>query len=75
MGLISRLAGTEFTLLPRSCTTRRTTDSEYLFYAEFFFHVGQIMPQNQVQEWSVLTSYALIYHLIDAVPPVFLPPF
>ena len=75
MGLISRLARTEFTLLPRRSIASRTTDSEYLFYAEFFFHVGQIMPQNQVQEWSVLTSYALIYHLIDAVPPVFLPPF
>jgi hypothetical protein len=45
MGLISRLARTEFTLLPRSCTTRRTMDSECLFGAVFLLshkpHVQQ----------------------------------
>jgi hypothetical protein len=31
MRLAARLASVEFTLLPRTSTTGRTTDSEYLF--------------------------------------------
>src|ERR1700720_4768677 len=38
MRLCARLASSELTLLPRSSTTSRTTDSEYLFGAEFFLH-------------------------------------
>ena len=68
MRLVARLARTEFTFLPRRSIASRTTDRECLFLAEFFFHVGDIMPQNQLQEWSVLTSYAITYHLIDDVP-------
>jgi hypothetical protein len=41
MRLVARLASTELTLLPGRSTTSRTTGSEYLFLAEFFFHVGR----------------------------------
>src|ERR1700674_1940699 len=38
MRLGARLASTKLTLLPRSSTTSRTPDGEYLFWEEFFFH-------------------------------------
>ncbi len=57
MRLGARLTSTKLTALPRSSTTSRTRDSEYLFWAKFFFHGGKIVPQNQVQEWSILNSY------------------
>lgn len=38
MRLGARVSGAKFALLSRSSTTRRTRDSEYLFWAEFFFH-------------------------------------
>jgi hypothetical protein len=37
MRLCARLASSKLTLLPRSSTTSRTTDSEYLFGPSFFF--------------------------------------
>jgi hypothetical protein len=40
------LASAKLTLLPRSSTTSRTRDSECLFWTEFFFHAGEMMPQN-----------------------------
>src|SRR6266851_8515829 len=55
MRLGARLASTKLTLLPRSSTTSRTRDGEYLFGADRFH--GKIMPQPDVQEWSILTSY------------------
>jgi len=61
MRLGARLASTKLTLFPRSSTTSRTTDSEYLFWAEFPLH-EEIMPPNDVQEWSILTN--LISHKI-----------
>jgi hypothetical protein len=52
----ARLACTKLTLLPRGSTTSRTTDSEYLFQAEFFFHGAEIVSQHlYVREWSVKT--------------------
>src|SRR5689334_3898502 len=47
MRLRAGLASSKLTHLPRSSTTGWTTDSEYLFWGEFFFHSGEIMPQNQ----------------------------
>ena len=44
MRLGARLATTKLTLRLRSSTTSWTTDSEYLFWAEFFFHGGEIVP-------------------------------
>jgi hypothetical protein len=43
----ARLAGAKRTLFPWSSTTSWTTDDECLFWAGFFFHVGEIMPQNR----------------------------
>jgi hypothetical protein len=40
MRLVARLASVKLALLPRSGTTSRTRDSEYLFWAEFCFHEG-----------------------------------
>jgi hypothetical protein len=34
----ARLTSRKLTLFPRSGTTSRTVDSEYLFWAEFLFH-------------------------------------
>jgi hypothetical protein len=42
----ARLAGAKLTHLPRSSTTGWTMDGEYLFWAEFLFHCGEIIPQN-----------------------------
>lgn len=56
MRLVARLASVKFALLPRTSTTSGTTDSECLFWAEFFFHRVDIMPQTHVQEWSILNS-------------------
>jgi hypothetical protein len=36
----ARLASAKFTLLPRSGSTGRTANSEYLFWAEFFCHTN-----------------------------------
>ena len=41
----ARLASCKLTLFTRCSTTSRTTDSEYLFWAEFLFH-GEIMISN-----------------------------
>jgi hypothetical protein len=49
------LTSSKLTLFSRSGTTSGTMDSEYLFWAEFFFH-GEIMPQNRCTRWSILTS-------------------
>jgi hypothetical protein len=47
MRLGAGLASTKLTLLPRSSSTSWTTDSEYLLWAEFFFHDGERIPPNQ----------------------------
>ena len=47
----------QLALLSRLGTTSRTMDSEYLFWAEFSFHDGEILPQTHVQKWSILNSY------------------
>src|ERR1700676_2648778 len=49
------LTSSKLALFPRSGTTSRTMDSEYLFWADFFFH-GEIMSQNRCTRWSILTS-------------------
>jgi hypothetical protein len=38
MRLVAQVSGAKLALLSRSSTTRRTRDSKYLFWAEFFFH-------------------------------------
>ena len=43
-------ASSKFALLSRSSTTSRTGDSEYLFWTEFSFHDGEILPQTHVQK-------------------------
>ena len=43
----ARLAGAKLALLLWSNTTSWTTDDECLFWAGFFFHVGERMPQNR----------------------------
>jgi hypothetical protein len=65
MRLAARLASIKLTLLPRTSTASRTTDSEYLFWAEFFFHGVDIAytecpkPMHRKgQSWTVL---AIIY--------------
>ena len=40
MRIGARLASAKFTLLPRSGSTSRTANSEYLFWAEFFCHTN-----------------------------------
>jgi hypothetical protein len=37
--------------------TGRTTDSDYVFGSEFFFHNGKMMIQTKEEEWSILNSY------------------
>jgi len=44
MRLRAGLASSKLTLLSWSSTTGWTTDSEHLFWGEFFFHGGEIMP-------------------------------
>lgn len=51
------LTNRKLTLFSRSSTTRRTADS--LFRVEVFFHGGEIMPQSEVEEWSVLTTQGI----------------
>jgi len=61
MRLAARLASINLTLLPRTSTTSRTTDSEYLFWAELFLHgvdiawteCPKLMCRNG-QSWTVL---------------------
>ena len=36
--IIARLTSAKFTLLPRSGSTSRTADGEYLLWVEFLFH-------------------------------------
>jgi hypothetical protein len=57
MRLFAGLTSDQLALLSRLGTTSRTTDSEYLFWAEFSFHDGEILPQTHVQKWSILNSY------------------
>ena len=45
MRLATRLASAKFALLSRSSATSRATDDEYLFWAGFFLHGQEIMPQ------------------------------
>jgi hypothetical protein len=52
----AELPSAKFALLSRPGTACRTTDSEYLFGAEFSFH-AEIMPQTQLLKWSILTSH------------------
>jgi hypothetical protein len=42
-------ARAEFTLLPRTRTTGRTTDSEYLFGAELLLHRSEMVPNPRVR--------------------------
>jgi hypothetical protein len=55
------LAGAEFTLLPRSGSTGRTANREYLLWAEFFchtnLHVQKVGHQFRKPIWMV---YALL---------------
>ena len=57
MRLKARLASGKLALFTRRNTTSRTRDSEYLFWAEFCFHGGEILPQTHVQKWSIPNSY------------------
>jgi hypothetical protein len=57
MRLCAGQAGAQLALLSQLGTTSRTMDSEYLFWAEFSFHGGEILPQTHVQKWSILNSY------------------
>jgi hypothetical protein len=54
MRLFAGLTSAQLALLSRLGTTSRTMDSEYLFWAEFSFHDGEILPQTHVQKWSIL---------------------
>ena len=47
MRIGARLASAKFTLLPRSSPTSRTSDSEYLFWAEFFCHTNLHVQQGR----------------------------
>ena len=57
MRLFAGLTSAQLALLSRLGTTSRTTDSEYLFWAEFSFHDGEILPQTHLQKWSILNGY------------------
>ena len=50
MRLCARLASSKLTLLRRSSTTSRTTDSEYLFWAEFFLHGDGGQSVNHISQ-------------------------
>ena len=56
MRLASGLTRTKFTPLSPSRPTSRAPNSENLFWAEFFFHGRDIMPQTQVHGWSILNT-------------------
>jgi hypothetical protein len=63
MRLCAGLTSAKLALLSRSSTTSRTGDSEYLFWTEFSFHGGEILPQTHVQKmvnpeqlWQFLTE-------------------
>ncbi len=54
MRLCARLACTKLTLLPRSSTTSRTTDSEYRFWAEF---LGKLVAPEGLSVEMVRDTY------------------
>jgi hypothetical protein len=58
MRLRAQLASAKRTLLPRSSTTSRTTDSEYLFWIEFLFHGGEIIPPTPCTGTVTLKQFA-----------------
>jgi uncharacterized protein YceK len=59
MRVRAELSSAKLTLLSGCSTTSRTTDSEYLFGAKFFFHAkGQYLKDDE-QEWSILTKYGV----------------
>ena len=60
VGLRASLAGAEFTPYTWWSATGGTTDSEYVFGSDVFFHNGKMMTQTtqtDVQEWSILNSH------------------
>jgi hypothetical protein len=52
MRLGARLATTKLTLRLRSSTTSWTTDSEYLFWAELFFHGARADAIQGLRGWN-----------------------
>lgn len=70
----ARLAGAKLTLLPRSSTTGRTMDGEYLFWAEFFFHLGKIMPLNRCTRMVNFEQIVEIPNHLAVVWPCLGPP-
>ena len=56
MRLCAGLTSAKLTPFPRSSTTSWTTDSEYLFGAEFSLHGKKITP-NRLRGWSILNSF------------------
>jgi hypothetical protein len=56
MRLGAGLTSAKLTLFHRSSPTGWTTDSEYLFGAEFSLHGNKITP-DPLREWSILNSF------------------
>jgi len=50
----ARLASAEFAPLPRTGSTSRTSDSEYLFCADGLLHDRERMLRRPLLEWSIL---------------------
>jgi hypothetical protein len=53
----TRLTSAKFTTHSWRRATGWTTDSEYVFGSDVFFHNGKMMTQTDVREWSILNSY------------------
>ena len=65
MRLCAGLTSAKLTPFPRTSTTGWTTDSKYLFGAEFSLHGKKITP-NRSRGWSILTSFG--NYCIDGSP-------
>jgi len=57
MRLGATLTSANFATHSRRRATGWTTDSEYVFGSDVYFHNGKMMTQTDLQEWSVLNSY------------------
>jgi hypothetical protein len=57
VGLCTSLASAKLAPYTWWSATGGTTDSEYVFGSDVFFHNGKMMTQTDVQEWSISNSH------------------
>ncbi len=60
----ARLPSAEFTLLSRSSPTGRTSDAEYLFWAEFFCHTNLHVQKGRQLDQAPGSPSGRVYALL-----------